>query len=148
MAVAALMRRTEVEKGITIGSAYAWGAGLGGITRVSPKAASVMEFGGAIGGLIGAMIAPPGLNDLFEGIACGSGALLGLGLTSPTASRRLLQARGEETATNRVERLMLKEGGAAKEIMAGHLAQSLVGAGVTATRSNKEQPRQRASVEI
>jgi hypothetical protein len=131
MAVGALaLARPEVEKGISIGSAYAWGAALGGISRANAKAASVTEFVGAVGGLIGAMVLPGGPAEICEGVACASGALLGLALTSPTAARRVIQGRGETTARSRIERLMLKEGGAAKEVVFGTEVRASVGAGV------------------
>jgi hypothetical protein len=123
--------RQEVEKGITIGSAYGWGAALGGIMRASPKAAAAVEFVGAIGGLIGAMIAPAGLADAFEGIASGSGALLGMALTAPTTARRVIQGKGETTAKGKVERMMLKEAGGAKEAVFGaEVRAAMVGAGL------------------
>lgn len=122
--------RNEAEKGITIGSAYGWAAGLGGVARVSPKAAAIMEFVGAIGGLIGAMITPPGWNDVCEGIASSSGAILGLALTAPAASRRTITGRGEITA-KQPERMLLKAGGAAKEtLVRGVAAEAMVGAGL------------------
>lgn len=122
--------RQEAEKGITIGSAYAWGAALGGIMRLSPKAASVVEFAGAIAGLIGSMVAPAGWADALEGIASGSGALLGMAITAPAAAKRVIQGRGETTAKSKIERLMLKEGGAAKEIIFGAEVRAAVGAGM------------------
>lgn len=122
--------RKEAEKGITIGSAYGWGAALGGIMRVSPKAASVVEFAGAIGGLIGSMIAPDGWADALEGIASGSGALLGMAITAPTAAKRVIQGKGETAAKGKVERLMLKEAGAAKEAIFGAEVKAAVGAGL------------------
>jgi len=125
------LARPEVEKGITIGSAYAWGAALGGVERASPKAAAVMEFVGAIGGLIGAMITPAGLNDFCEGVACASGALLGLGLAAPSAAKRVIQGRGEIGAKSKIERLMLKQGGVARDIIAEAAgARAMVGAGL------------------
>lgn len=122
---------TPVEKGITIGSAYGWGAALGGIERVNVKAAAVAEFVGAIGGLIGAMTLRPGWNDVCEGIACASGSLLGLAITAPPAAARKIQSRGELGAKGKVERMLLKEGGSARDIVAGAVgAQAYVGAGL------------------
>ena len=122
--------KKEVEKGITIGSAYAWGAALGGVERVNAKAAGAMEFVGAIGGLIGAMTTPPGWNDLCEGIACGSGALLGLALAAPPAAARKVHAKGEIEAQGKVERMLIKEGVAAQDIVAGAVGvRATVGAG-------------------
>lgn len=127
----ALPYAKEVSKGVTIGTAYAWGAGLGGIARASPRAAAVLEFVGAVGGLIGAMVAPPGVNDACEGIAAGSGALLGFSLAAPTAAKRVIRARGELEAKGKVERLLLKGAGAAKDIVVqGVGAGALVGAGL------------------
>lgn len=122
--------KKEVEKGITIGSAYGWGAALGGITRVSPKAAAAVEFVGAVGGLIGAMIAPVGWADALEGIASGSGALLGMALTAPAAARRAIQGRGETAAKSKIDRLMLAEAGTAKEVIFGAEVKAAVGAGL------------------
>lgn len=121
------MIRKEVEKGITIGSAYGFGAALGGITRVSAKAAAATEFIGAIGGLIVAMIAPPGWSDAAEGVASGSGALLGLALTAPVTPPLERRAAG---ARSKVERMMLKEGAAAKEVIFGAEIRAAVGAGL------------------
>lgn len=129
MGQAITLARPEVAKGVTIASAYGWGAALGGITRASPKAAAVIEFLGAVGGLVGSMVAPPGLADACEGIACGSGALLAMGLTAPAAARRVIQGRGETTAKG-VERLMLKEAGGAKEVIFGAEVRAAVGAGL------------------
>lgn len=124
------MLRPEAEKGITIGTAYGWAAGLGGVQRVSAKAATAMEFVGAIGGLIGAMVAPPGWNDVCEGIASSSGALLGLALTAPTAARRTIRGRAELEAKG-PERLLLKAGGATKDaLVRGVAAEAMVGAGL------------------
>lgn len=122
--------KKEVEKGITIGSAYGFGAALGGISRVSPKAAAAVEFVGAIGGLIAAMVAPPGWADAAEGVASGSGALLGMALTAPTVARRVIQGKGETGARGKIERMLLKEGGAAKEIIFGAEVRAAVGAGL------------------
>lgn len=130
MRQAITLARPEVAKGVTIASAYGWGAALGGITRASPKAAAVIEFLGAVGGLVGSMVAPPGLADACEGIACGSGALLAMGLTAPAAARRVMQGRGETAAKSKVERLMLKEAGAAKEVVFGAEVRAAVGAGL------------------
>ena len=124
------LARPEVQNGITIGTAYGWGAALGGITRVSPKAAAVTEFIGAVGGLVGAMLSPPGVADAFTGIAAGSGAALAMGLTAPAAARRVMQGRGETTAKGKIERLMLKEAGAAKEVVFGAEVKAAVGAGL------------------
>ncbi|MBA7611388.1 hypothetical protein ES703_18612 [subsurface metagenome] len=122
--------RKEVEKGITIGSAYGWGAALGGIERVSAKAAGAMEFVGAIGGLIGAMITPPGWNDLCEGIASGSGALLGLALAAPPVAARKIQGKGGLEAKGKIERMLLKEGVAAQDMVAAGVGvRAAVGAG-------------------
>ena len=122
---------TPVEKGITIGSAYGWGAALGGIERVNVKAAAVAEFVGAIGGLIGAMTLRPGWNDACEGIACASGSLLGLAITAPPAAARRIQAKGEVEKRSKVERMLLKEGGAARDIVGAAIgAQAYVGAGL------------------
>lgn len=129
MGQAITLARPEVAKGLTIASAYGWGAALGGITRASPKAAAVVEFLGAVGGLVGSMVAPPGVADACEGIACGSGALLAMGLTAPAAARRVIQGRGETTAKG-VERLMLKEAGGAKEVIFGAEVRAAVGAGL------------------
>lgn len=130
MGQAIALARPEVEKGVTIGTAYGWGAALGGLTRVSPKAAAVVEFFGAVGGLIGAMVLPRGWADASEGIAAGSGAVLAMGLTAPAAGKRVIQGRGETTAKSKVERLMLKEGGAAKEVVFGAEVKAAVGAGL------------------
>jgi len=122
--------RKEVEKGITIGTAYAFGAALGGIERVSAKAAGAMEFVGAVGGLIGAMTTPPGWNDLCEGVASASGALLGLALTAPPVATRKIQSKSELEAKGKVERMLLKEGVAAQDMVVGAVgARAAVGAG-------------------
>jgi hypothetical protein len=122
--------RPEAEKGITIGTAYGWAAGIGAVQRLSPKAASIMEFIGAIGGLIGAMLTPPGVADVCEGIASSSGAMIGLALTAPGVSRRVIQGKGE-TGAKGPDRLMLKAGGAAKDMFArGLAAEAVVGAGL------------------
>lgn len=122
--------KKEVEKGITIGSAYAFGAALGGIERVSAKAAGAMEFVGAIGGLIGAMTTPPGWNDLCEGVACASGSLLGLALTAPPVAARKVQSKAELEAKGKIERMLLKEGVAAQNMVAGAVGvRASVGAG-------------------
>lgn len=122
--------KKEVEKGITIGSAYAFGAALGGVERVSAKAAGAMEFVGAIGGLIGAMTTPPGWNDLCEGVASASGALLGLALTAPPVAARKIQGKGELEAKGKVERMLLKEGVAAQTMAAAAVGvRATVGAG-------------------
>jgi hypothetical protein len=122
--------RQEVEKGITIGTAYGWGAALGGIMRVSPKAAAAVEFIGAIGGLIGSMIAPGGWADAFEGIASGSGSLLGMALTAPAAAKRVMLGKDETTVKGKIERMMLKEAGGAKEALFGAEVAAAVGAGL------------------
>ncbi len=130
MGQALVLARPEVEKGITIGAAYGWGAALGGLTRVSPKAAMAVEFFGAVGGLIGAMVLPRGWADASEGIAAGSGALLAVGLTAPAAAKRVMQGRGETTTKSKIERLMLKEAGVAKEVVFGAEVRAAVGAGL------------------
>lgn len=124
------LARPEVQNGITIATAYGWGAALGGITRASPKAAAVCEFIGAVGGIIGALLAPVGVADAFTGIASGSGALLGMGLTAPAAAKRVMLGRGETSARGKVEMLMLKEAGAAKEVIFGAEVKAAVGAGL------------------
>jgi len=121
--------KPEIQKGVSIGAAYGWGAGLGGLTRVSPKAAGAVEFLGAIGGLIGAMVLPRGWSDASEGIAAGSGALLAMALTGPATAQRI-QGRGETTAKGKVDRLMLKEVGVANEILFGAEVRAAVGAGL------------------
>jgi len=130
MGQAISIARPEVEKGVTIGAAYGWGAALGGLTRVSPKAAAAVEFLGAVGGLIGAMTLPRGWADACEGIAAGSGALLAVGLTAPAAAKRVMQGRGETSAKGKIERLMLNEAGTAKEILFGAEVRAAVGAGL------------------
>lgn len=122
--------KPRVEKGITVGTAYGWGAALGGLTRVSPKAASVVEFIGAIGGLVGAMTLPRGWADACEGIASGSGALLAMALSGPATARRVMVGRGETDAKSKIERMMLKEAGAAKEMIFGAEVRASVGAGL------------------
>lgn len=122
--------KPEIQKGVSIGAAYGWGAALGGLTRVSPKAAGAVEFLGAVGGLIGAMVLPRGWGDASEGIAAGSGALLAMALTGPTAARRVIQGRGEMTTKSKVDRLMLKEAGVAKEAVFGAEVRAAVGAGL------------------
>lgn len=122
--------KNEVEKGITIGSAYAWGAGLGGIERVSAKAAGALEFVGAIGGLIGAMVAPAGWNDVFEGVASSSGALLGFALAAPPIAAKKIQSKADLEAKGKIERMLLKEGVAAQNMVAGAVGvRAMVGAG-------------------
>lgn len=107
----------ELEKGISIGSAYGWGAGLGGVNRLSPKAAGIMNFAGAVGGVLAALAAPPGWNDMAEGFACASGGILGLAMTAPAETARLIRAKGEGSKNlDRVERLMLKAGATAKDM--------------------------------
>ena len=130
MGQAIALARPEVAKGVTIGAAYGWGAALGGLTRVSPKAAAAVEFVGAVGGLIGAMTLPPGWADASEGIAAGSGALLAMSLSAPAAARRVIQGRGETPARSKIERLMLKQAGAAKEVVFGAEVRAAVGAGL------------------
>ena len=122
--------KPEIQKGVSIGAAYGWGAGLGGLTRVSPKAAGAVEFLGAIGGLIGAMVLPRGWSDASEGIAAGSGALLAMALTGPTIAKRIIQGKGETAAKSKVERMMLKEAGGAKEVIFGAEVRAAVGAGL------------------
>ena len=130
MAGAISLARPEVRNGITIGTAYGCGAALGGITRLSPKAAALVEFTGAVGGIIGALLAPPGVADAFTGIAAGSGAALAMGLTAPAAARRVMVGRGETATKSKIERLALKEAGAAKEIIFGAEVRAAVGAGL------------------
>jgi len=125
-----ILAKPEVQNGITIGTAYGWGAALGGILRVSPKAAAVVEFVGAVGGIIGALLAPPGPADAFTGIAAGSGAMLGMGLTAPATAKRVMLGKNEETTRGKVDRLMLKQAGSAKEILFGAEVRAAVGAGL------------------
>lgn len=122
-----LIDKPEIQKGVSIGAAYGWGAALGGLVRVSTKAAAAVEFLGAVGGLIGAMVLPRGWADASEGIAAGSGALLAMALTAPTA---VPVVPGKAAAKGKVDRLMIKEGAAAKEIIFGAEVKAAVGAGL------------------
>jgi len=106
----------EVEKGITIGTGLAWGAGLGAIQRKSPVTTTVLSFIGAIGGLIGAMVVPDKVSPLaavFEGMAAGSAAIFGMGLTAPkvaVTAAKIAAAKGPNQA-------LLRAGQAAQQAM-------------------------------
>jgi len=120
----AIVLAKETEKGVTIATGLAWGAAMGGIQRVSPVTTTVLSFIGAIGGLIGAMTAKEAVTaNMCEGIAAGSAAIFGLGLTAPLVATRV--AGKPATGANK---LLLKAAEAAKEVRVGSVAQ--VGAGL------------------
>lgn len=109
----------QAEIGTTIASGLVWGAAMGGIQRVKPVATTVLCFAGAIGGLIGAMTVKDVVAaNMLEGIAAGSAAIFGLGLTAPVASVGA-QPKGPT-------KLLLKAGNAARlaRIGAGQMAYS------------------------
>jgi len=76
----------QAEKAWTVGSAFAYGAALGGAKRVDEKLAQGLLYGGAIGGLLGAFALRGTPANVAEGIAATSVGIFGAGLTAPGGS--------------------------------------------------------------
>lgn len=92
-------------KSMVIASGLGYGLAVGGVSRLSSLASSLILYGGIVGGLLGSFGAKGNVARIAEGVATTASGIFGMGLTTksgtgvkalikPSASgRKLIQTR-------------------------------------------------------
>lgn len=70
------------QKGMVIGSGFAYGLIVGGVTRLSSLVSTIILYGGIVGGLLGSFAAKGSLARIGEGVATTASGIVGMGIAA------------------------------------------------------------------